>query len=63
MRGMVTPADCPLLFASTYQAGELVTLPSEPCADEAAAERRRTGAHVLVRAHALALTRLVCAPQ
>jgi len=44
MRGMVSQETCPILFASTYQAGEHVQLPDEPGADEAAAERRRTGA-------------------
>ena len=45
MRGVASAADCPLLFASTYQAGDFITLPSgDVCADDAAAEKKRTGA-------------------
>ena len=45
LRGSATESSCPLLFASTYQAGDLVAYSGEPHADPDVVERKRTGAH------------------
>jgi hypothetical protein len=44
MRGMAAEETCPLLYASTYQAGDFVTYVGEPDVDPATLERKRTGA-------------------
>ena len=58
MRGMVSESDNPLLFASTYQAGDFVAYTGEPDAEPAVVARKRTGA----RAPARARLRVLCAP-
>ena len=45
MRSMAAESSCPLLFASTYQAGDcLPPLPVDPDVESAAVERKRAGA-------------------
>ena len=43
LRGSATESSCPLLFASTYQAGDVIAYSGEPNADPEAVERKRTG--------------------
>ena len=44
MRSAMTEEACPVLFSSTYDAGDHISYVGEPGADEATLERKRTGA-------------------
>ena len=43
LRGSASESSCPLLFASTYQAGDVIAYTGEPNADPDVVERKRTG--------------------
>ena len=54
LRGNATESSCPLLFASTYQAGDVIAYSGEPNAEPDVVERKRTGA-LCPRVHAVPL--------